>query len=108
MQIETAYFQPKAQDSVGELDMDPEVAAVLLGCKARASDEFVIESMLEPQWPAKFLRHASPQTTAAFYLAKKERLSTGLDSLLSAAAPPIDVTRSTRVPPAEHGSRLPP
>lgn len=134
--IETAYFQPKAQDSVGEVDMDPEVAAVLLAGKSDDVDAFVIESPLAPKGPGKqaryraaphfetlnawlrekgvtarkplhelrkeagslvamhkglfaaqsFLRHASPQTTAAFYLAKKERLSTGLGSLLSDAA----------------------
>ncbi len=140
--IETPYFQPKAQDSVGEVDMDPELATVLQGYKARAAGEFVIESPLDPKGPGNqaryraaphferlnewlrkkgitarkplhelrkeagslvamhkglfaaqsFLRHASPQTTAAFYLAKKERLSTGLGSLISAAVPPANVT----------------
>ncbi len=140
--IETAYFQPKAQEAVGEVDMDPEIAAVLQGFKARASGEFVIESTLAPLGPSKqaryraaphfetlnawlrekgitvlkplhelrkeagslvamhkglfaaqsFLRHASPLTTAAFYLAKKERLSTGLGSLISAGTPPANVT----------------
>jgi hypothetical protein len=39
-----------------------------------------------------FLRHSSPQTTALHYLDKKQRLSTGLGSLLSAAVPPANVT----------------
>jgi integrase len=39
-----------------------------------------------------FLRHSSPQTTALHYLDKKQRLSTGLGSLLSATVQPANVT----------------
>lgn len=134
--VETEFLQPKAQDSIGEIDLDPQVVAILQGFKARASGDFVIESKTDfraasaimhyrcdhhfetlNRWlrgkgitarkplhelrkeagslvarekglfaAQSFLRHASPQTTAAYYLAKKERLSTGLGRLLTEAS----------------------
>jgi integrase len=40
----TPYFQPKSEDSVGDVEVDPELLRVFRGFKARASGEFVIES----------------------------------------------------------------
>lgn len=51
----TEYFQPKSEDSAGEVDLDPETLALLRGWKATASGAFVIESTRQP-------RHDSSRT----------------------------------------------
>lgn len=45
----TEYFQPKSEDSSGEIDIDAELLALLQGWKARASGAFVIESNRKPK-----------------------------------------------------------
>lgn len=45
----TEYFQPKSEDSTGEVDLDPELLTVLQGWKAQASGPFVIESTRKPK-----------------------------------------------------------
>jgi integrase len=45
----TEYFQPKSEDSAGEVDLDPETLALLRGWKATASGPFVIESTRQPR-----------------------------------------------------------
>lgn len=129
----TEFFRPKSEDSHAEIDLDPEVAALLGKLKDGATGDFVIESARNPReatygasyrcepafnvlnaWlrsqgitarkplhelrkqarslvardgglydAQKFLRHASPTTTAAFHLDKKKRISAGLGGLLT-------------------------
>lgn len=48
----TEYFQPKSEDSAGEVDLDPETVALLRGWKANATGPFVIESSRPPRHEA--------------------------------------------------------
>jgi integrase len=45
----TEFFSPKSEDSIGEVDLDPELVAMLRGWKASASGSFVIESSRQPR-----------------------------------------------------------
>jgi integrase len=45
----TEYFQPKSEDSAGEVDLDKEIVALLRGWKANATGPFVIESTRQPK-----------------------------------------------------------
>ncbi len=45
----TEYFQPKSEDSSGEIDLDAELLALLRGWNAQASGAFVIESTRKPK-----------------------------------------------------------
>lgn len=45
----TEYFQPKSEDSAGEIDMDPEALKLFRSWKQSASGEFVIESNRKPR-----------------------------------------------------------
>ncbi len=45
----TEYFQPKSEDSTGEVDLDAETLALLRGWKVTASGPFVIESTRAPR-----------------------------------------------------------
>ncbi len=45
----TEFFSPKSEDSIGEVDLDPELVAILRGWKAQASGVFVIESNRQPR-----------------------------------------------------------
>ncbi len=45
----TEYFQPKSEDSAGEVDLDAETLALLRGWKLAASGPFVIESSRPPR-----------------------------------------------------------
>ena len=45
----TEYFQPKSEDSTGEIDLDAELLVLLQGWKAQASGAFVIESTRKPK-----------------------------------------------------------
>jgi integrase len=40
----TRFFQPKSEDSTGDVEVDPEVMAVFRGFRAKAKGEFVIDS----------------------------------------------------------------
>lgn len=48
----TEYFTPKSEDSIGEVDLDAELLALLRGWKAKASGPFVIESSRPPRHEA--------------------------------------------------------
>ena len=50
----TKYFHPKSEDSIGDIEVDPELLAVLKEMKLLASGNFVIESSVEPQPDATF------------------------------------------------------
>jgi integrase len=45
----TEYFQPKSEDSTGEIDLDAELLSLLKEWKSRASGAFVIESTRKPK-----------------------------------------------------------
>ena len=45
----TEFFEPKSEESIGEVDLDPELLALLKGWKAKASGSFVIESTRKPK-----------------------------------------------------------
>jgi integrase len=135
----TEYFQPKSEDSIGEVDIAPETLALLKEHRARTEGEFVIQSPNQPRhhvsrlnyrceadfaalydWlrskgvsarkalhelrkecgsiiasqqgifaAARMLRHADIRVTQEFYADKKERITTGLDALLSAKVTPF-------------------
>jgi integrase len=53
----TQYFHPKSEDSVGDVEIDPEVMTVFRGFHAKAKSNFVVES------PVK----ARPATTYSHY-----------------------------------------
>jgi integrase len=53
---ETKWFSPKSQESVGEVDLDPELLLLLQGWKSQAQGSFVIES-------AGSLKSSSKRTT---------------------------------------------
>lgn len=44
----TEFFQPKTDESSAELPLDPELVSLFRGYYARAHDQFVIESAIEP------------------------------------------------------------
>ena len=45
----TPYFRPKTEDSIGNVEIEPETAEILRGYRARAKGEFVIESKRPPK-----------------------------------------------------------
>jgi integrase len=45
----TQFFTPKSEDSVGEIDLDPELLTLLSDWKSEAKDLFVIESCRPPR-----------------------------------------------------------
>jgi len=45
----TEFFSPKSEDSIGEVDLDPELVAMLRGWNASASGSFVVESNCQPR-----------------------------------------------------------
>ncbi len=45
----TEYFQPKSEDSAGEVDLDAETVALLRGWKAAGEGPFVIQSTRKPR-----------------------------------------------------------
>jgi integrase len=45
----TRYFHPKSEDSIGDVQVDPELMEVFRGYRARASGDFVIESSRAPK-----------------------------------------------------------
>lgn len=45
----TEFFQPKSEDSLGEVDLDEEIVSVFRGFRAKASGAFVIESKTPPR-----------------------------------------------------------
>jgi integrase len=140
----TEHFRPKSDDSAGEVDLDPELLALLRGWRAASSGEFVIAGRdttdfksrvsyrCEPVYTAlyewlrkhgvkaqkalhelrkeagalvaktagiyaasRLLRHSDIRVTADYYADKKQRISTGLGSLLPAANV-IEFPRATK------------
>lgn len=46
----TEYFTPKSEESTGDIDLDPEMLALLRGWKARGKGVFVVASPVEPRY----------------------------------------------------------
>src|SRR5215471_9473369 len=53
----TELFQPKSDESTGDLPLDPELVSLFRGYYARAKSEFVIESDLAPNVRASYLHY---------------------------------------------------
>lgn len=45
----TEYFEPKSEDSIGEVDLEPDLIPLLKGWQSKASGVFVIESTRKPK-----------------------------------------------------------
>lgn len=45
----TRYFQPKSEDSIGDVQVDPELTEIFRGYRARATGPFVLESARAPK-----------------------------------------------------------
>jgi integrase len=45
----TKHFRPKSQDSIGDVDLDPEIVALMRGWKAKGKGAFVVESEVLPR-----------------------------------------------------------
>jgi integrase len=58
----TRYFQPKSEDSIGDVHLDPEVADILRSYQSSATSRFVIESSCPPR-PGAMYRHYRAQQT---------------------------------------------
>jgi len=63
----TEYFQPKSEDSAGEVDLDPETLALLRGWKATASGPFVIESTRPPRHDASRVNYRCTRPFGTLY-----------------------------------------
>ena len=50
----TRHFHPKSEDSVGDVEVDPELLAVFRGFHARATSSFVVESDIGPRVEATY------------------------------------------------------
>ena len=53
----TEFFQPKSEESSGDVEVDPEVLAVFQGHQKRATGQFVIESKNPPRPSANYSYH---------------------------------------------------
>jgi hypothetical protein len=53
----TEHFDAKSEDSIGEVDIDPEVLALFRGFSAKATGEFVIESDVPPRAGASYAHY---------------------------------------------------
>jgi integrase len=45
----TKWFHPKSEDSLGDVEIDPELVAIFRGYRAKAKGSFVIESSVKPR-----------------------------------------------------------
>jgi integrase len=50
----TQYFHPKSEDSLGDVEVDPELLAIFRAFHRRAKTNFVIESTITPQPQASY------------------------------------------------------
>ena len=53
----TDHFAAKSEDSIGEIDLDPEFLALFRGFRAKAHGEFVIESDVPPRPGASYAHY---------------------------------------------------
>lgn len=88
----TKFFHPKSEDSIGDVPLDPEIVELFRGYRARATDEFVIESK----------GRAKPGVTYVHYRCQKqfEKLNKWLRAQGVTAGKPLHTLRK------EFGSRL--
>ncbi len=63
----TEYFQPKSEDSTGEVDLDAETLALLRGWKIAASGPFVIESTRQPRHESSRVNYRCTQHFDTLY-----------------------------------------
>ena len=53
----THHFQPKSEDSIGDVDVDPELLEIFRGFLARAKGTFVIESSNAPRLGTRYAHY---------------------------------------------------
>ena len=63
----TEFFEPKSEESIGEVDLDPELLTLLQGWKAQASGAFVIESTRKPKHAASRTNYRCQMHFEALY-----------------------------------------
>lgn len=63
----TEWFEPKSEDSIGTVDVDKELIALLRGWKANATGPFVIESKREPHHEASRVNYRCEPTFETLY-----------------------------------------
>ena len=63
----TEWFEPKSEDSIGTVDIDPELLALLRGLKARATGPFVIESARPPRHDASRMNYRCEPSFKTLY-----------------------------------------
>lgn len=63
----TEYFHPKSEDSIGTVDLDPELLALLRAWKAQGEGEFVISSTRAPRHERSRANYRCAEHFAALY-----------------------------------------
>ncbi len=63
----TEYFQPKSEDSAAEVDVAPELVALLRGFRGEAKGEFVIESQNPPRYHTSRANYRGERDFEALY-----------------------------------------
>lgn len=63
----TPYFKPKAETSLGVVNLEPETAAILRGYRARATGEFFIESNHPPRPRSNHRERRAKEAFASLY-----------------------------------------
>jgi integrase len=53
----TEHFRPKSEDSIGKINLDPELAELFKRLKAKSKQEFVIESPIAPRPNARYAHY---------------------------------------------------
>ncbi len=72
----TEYFQPKSEDSAGEVDLDAETLALLRGWKIAASGPFVIESTRAPRHESSRMNYrCTPHFDTLYAWLKKQGIT---------------------------------
>ena len=72
----TEFFQPKSEDSAGEVDLDPETVALLRGWRATATGPFVIESTRPPRHEASRTNYrCTPHFESLYVWLKKQGIT---------------------------------
>lgn len=62
----TEHFRPKSEDSAGEVDLDPELLALLRGWRSRATGEFVIEGRESTDFKSRVSYRCEPVYAALY------------------------------------------
>ena len=69
----TRYFSAKSEDSLGEVDLDSDLVALLRGWKAKAKGEFVIEAAISPRLAKSYQHYRTERITEKLALWLKDK-----------------------------------